>query len=501
MTKNVTQKSNSTGLSVARELSLGVLPAVPVWEQREPNSYKDLGADYTSKARSPINASRQQSKGVIVDRDAAGGWQEDLTYPALLSFAEAIMFAKFRSKGDVVATGVTAAGGYAVAAGGDYFKTGDIIVGVDFPDAANNGPRTLTADGGAAAVAAPGAVDGAGGGYISKVGHVFPAGDLSVVKVGLNFALTSAAGLLGGLGVIEGEYLYVGGDSLASRLNDAGGFCRVFSVSADGKTMVLDKMQFAALTDGAGKTVSVYVGRLVKNEADPDLQVMYTHHIERSLGKANTEDAGEQGEYVKGAVVNTWSMPLNTADKVTMDFSFVGTQYEAVTSEEGLKAGTRPPLNEGNAFTTSNDLVFSAINVVGNALPLYAYLTDCSLSVNNNVKPNKALSVLGAFDLNPGNFIVTANATAYFADVTAQEAIANNDDITVSFGLVRSNQGIIFDMPLCSLGDGKPKIATNEPITLSLDITAARSSLISATTDYTLSMVFFDYLPTAAHGA
>ena len=116
MTQNFTQQSNSTGLSLARESSLGVLPGNPVWEQREPNSYKDFGQSLSSKARSPINASRQLQKGVVVDRDASGGWQEDLTFPALNNVAEAFMFAAFRTKGDVAVTGVTAAGGYAVAA-------------------------------------------------------------------------------------------------------------------------------------------------------------------------------------------------------------------------------------------------------------------------------------------------------------------------------------------------------------------------------------------------
>lgn len=501
MSKNYTQQSNNTGLSVAREASLGVLPPVPVWGQREPNSYKTFGPDFKQKTRSPINASRQQQKGVVVDLDASGGWQEDLTYPALSSFAEAIMFAAYRRKGDLAVTAVTAASGYAVAAGGDGFKAGDILVGTGFASATNNGRKVLAADGIAADVQAPGLVDEANTvGNISKVGHQFAAGDLSLVADGAFYLLESAGKTLGALGVIPGETVFIGGDGNDGFLSGIGGFCRVASVAADGSAAVLDKMQFPGVDAGAGRSVVVYLGRVIKNESDPNLIVRYTHHLERTLGKDDTTSANQQAEYIKGAVVDQWSMPLNTADKVTMDFTLQGTRYATVTSEVGPYAGTRPALQDGDAFTTSNDIPYSALHVVGDADPLYAYLTDISLSVDNNVKGNKALGVLGSFDLSYGNFVVSANANAYFADVTAQEAIINNDNVTFTFALARSNQGIVVDIPLASLGDGKPKVASNEPITLALNISAARASLLSPLTDYTLMMVFFDYLPNVSHG-
>lgn len=501
MTQNFTQQSNSTGLSLARESSLGVLPGNPVWEQREPNSYKDFGQSLSSKARSPINASRQLQKGVVVDRDASGGWQEDLTFPALNSVAEAFMFAAFRTKGDVAVTGVTAAGGYAVAAGGGYFKTGDIVAGVGFLKGANNGPRVLAADGAGNAIAAPGLADEAGtDGYVTKVGRRFAAGDLSVVQNGGLFELHSAAGALKSLGVIPGEHIYIGGDNNDGFAGNVGGFCRVANVSADGAVMVLDKMQYAGADGGNGRSVSVYVGRVVKNESDPDLIRRYSFHMERLLGKDDDTALHQQAEYVEGAVFDKWSMPLNTADKVTMDFSLVGTKYFTNTSAEGPLAGDRPVLSDGDAFTTSNDMVYSPLNVYGDATALYAYLTDISISVDNNVKGNKALGVLGSFDLTAGNFTVKASANAYFANVTAQEAISNNANVTFACGLVKSNKGIVFDMPLVSLGDGKAKVAANEPITLALDLSAARGSLLSPDLDHTLMIVFYDYLPSVAHG-
>lgn len=502
MAKRYTQESNSTGLSLARETTLGVLPAVPTFRPRAPNSYKDFGPDYKSKARSPINASRQEQKGVVVDRDAAAGWQEDLTYDAFGYMAEAVFFADYRSKGDVAVPAVTAADGYHPAAGGDYFKAGDIIAGINFTNAANNGRKVMAANGSAQDVNGGNTADEpAATGYISKVGHVFGAGDLSMVQNGALYELHSAAGALGNLGVIPGETVYIGDDAAGNAFaSNVGGFCRIANVSGDGKVAVLDKVQNGGADAGAGKTIAVYLGRVLKNESDPNLIRRISFTMERTLGKDSDEAQHQQAEYVHGTLVNTFDMPLNTADKVTTDYVMVGTRYGTVTSAVGPIPANRPVLDDGDAFTTSNDLAFCSLNICGQSTELYAFLTDVSISIKNNVKPNKALGILGAFDLTAGNFQVSATCNAYFADVTAQEAIANNDNVTFGFALVRSNQGIVVDLPLVSLGDGKPKVASNNPITVALTMEAARASLLSPATDYTAMVVFFDYLPTIAHG-
>lgn len=512
MAKNYTQESNSTGLALAREVSLGVLPALPalpVFSQRAPNSYKDFGPSYKSKARSPINASRQEQKGVVVDRDAAAGWQEDLTYAAFGYMAEAVFYANYRRKGDVFVAAVTAADGYhpANGAGGQFFRNGDIIAGVGFGNVANNGAKVLTADGSAADVGAAGTADEPNAtGYISKVGHVFAAGDISLSEVGNVFQLNSAAGVLNNLGVIPGETVYIGDDNPANAFATPaggvapGGFCRIASVSADGKSAVIDKIQNPGTDAGAGKTIAIYVGRVLKNESDPNLIERISFTMERTLGKGDDTDPFQQAEYVHGTLVDSFDMPLNTADKITTDYTMVGTKYSTVTSTVGPIQATRPVLADGDAFTTSNDMVHQSLNICGNATALYAFLTDVSISIKNNIKPNKALGILGAFDLTAGNFQVSASCNAYFADVTAQEAIAQNDNVTFGFALVRSGQGIVIDLPLVSLGDGKPKVASNEPITVALTMQAARASLLSPATDYTAMVVFYDYLPVVAHG-
>ena len=86
--------------------------------------------------------------------------------------------------------------------------------------------------------------------------------------------------------------------------------------------------------------------------------------------------------------------------------------------------------------------------------PLFAYLTELSLTVNNNVTPNKAVAVLGAFDVSAGNFVVNGSMTAYFSNVTAVQAVRNNSDVTLDYVMAKDNYGVAFDIPLLALGDG-----------------------------------------------
>ncbi len=219
-----------------------------------------------------------------------------------------------------------------------------------------------------------------------------------------------------------------------------------------------------------------------------------TYQLERTLG---SDDDGVMSEYLVGAVANEWKMNIAQADKITMDLSYVATDNVQYTGLQGVKAGTRPDLVESSAFNTSSD--FSRIKMhlledgESNPEPLFAYVTDMSVMINNGITPNKAVGVLGAFDVSAGMFNVAGELTAYFSDVTAVQAVRNNSDVSLDFAMVKDNAGIVIDIPLLSLGDGRLAVEQDQPITLPLSLDAAEGS-----NHHTLLFNEFPYLPNLA---
>jgi len=623
--------SNVTGLRYQEETSIGVANVNNPWLALEPNTYDDFGGEFTTVARNPINAGRQRQKGVLVDLDATGGFQNDLTQENLQDVLQGFMFADHRSKNDVGAdrqprrfglngefedytitdvgaadditvdsrvavSAVVVAGGtgYAVddiiegtdangtvltrwrvatetapssgiiatvdlvnpavirddndrtnegrtdtdtgpaivttgvstGFGGDDLATitvtygnglvwqvGDILWTTGFDDAPNNGEldvsavadnvitvtQTLTLD------ATP-----AVGVTMTTVGFLFGAGNLDVTVPALPAlpTLVATGEDWTTMNLIPGEWIFVGGDVpgaagdqfLAAANN---GFMRINSVSA--LTLEIDKSAGTLVTEAStAELIRVYFGRVLKNESDPTLQVRRTYNLERQLGTPDDALPAEiQAEYLEGWTANEMTVNYNTADKIIVDLAGIAIDVSTVTGPAALKAGSRPALVSGDAYNTSNDISRLKLSVLDRTLgsnpsALFAFLTEFTININNNVSPNKAISVLGAFDVTAGQFNVEGSMEAYFADVTAVASIRNNDDITLDVAMVKgstgSKAGTLIDVPLITLGDGRLNVEQDESITLPLDIPAGADRVF----DHTLLWMFWDHLPNAA---
>lgn len=499
--------SNVTGLRFAEEASLKVLPASPVWYALEPNSYSDFGGQIATVARNPLNPSRQRKKGVTTDLDASGGFNQDLTFDNTTRLLQGFFFADIRQKASssplngphVVMTGIVAADDDYTAAAGlpTTIVANDLVFASGFTAAANNGLKLANATStaiaisvtdGLAAEASPPATS-----KVELVGHQFASGDLSVVLSGGNPRLTSAAFTMTNLPLIVGEWIFIGGDSAGLRFDDNQGFGRVKAITAT--YVELDKTDFLPATDaGTAKTVQIFYGSVIKNESDPALIVRRTYNVERTLG----EDAnGTMSEYLVGAVANELTLNVSQADKITIDLSFVATDNEQYNGTTGVKSGDRPTLVAQDAYNTSSD--FSRIKLAlvstvdADIAPLFAYATEMSITVNNNVTPNKAVGVLGAFDTTSGTFEVGGSLNAYFAAIDAVEAVRDNSDVTLDFCVVKNQKGLLFDIPLLSLGDGRLSVEQDQAIQLPLETNAAESAA-----GHTLLFQSFPYLPLLA---
>lgn len=500
--------SNVTGLRYAEEATIKNLPASPVWYPLEPNSYNDFGGQLTTVARNPINPSRQRKKGVITDLDASGGFTTDLTQNNLTRLLQGFFFADIREKATtapmnataIELTGVTAADDtYTAAAGLDIFEAGDLILASGFAQAANNGLKLVSSADAVSVTVDSALVDevpGAGA-KLQQVGYQFGPGEVSIDVSGSYPRLVRAGGNkdFTTFGLIPGEWVFIGGDETATKFDVANnnGFARVRAV--DSTYIELDKTSATMVAEsGTGKTIRLFFGNVLKNEKAANLIKRRSYQLERTLGQ---DDDGIMSEYLVGAVPNELSLQIRQADKVTVELGFVAVDHEQRDGATGLKAGTRPELVEAPAFNTSSDFSRIKMHLVTagntNPNPLFAFLTEMTLTINNNVQPNKAVAVLGAFDVSAGTFEVSGSVTAYFADIAAVQAVRNNADVALDFALVKNNAGMVWDIPLIALGEGRLNVEQDQPITLPLSMDAAEGP-----NGHTLLFNEFPYLPDAA---
>jgi hypothetical protein len=496
--------SSVTGLRIAEESTdIGVLGGSPVWLPQEPNSYGDFGVEITTVARNPISDDRQAKKGMVTDLAATGGFVTDLTHVNIQEPLQGFFFADLRRQAEFgngagVITDVTTSYN---AASGFTFAINDLIFASGFNNSANNGFKLVTAASGTAVTAAGLVAEASppAAARIVKVGQQFAAGAIDVDASGTLPAITGT-----GMPVLTpGSWVFLGGDATITKFTNAvnNGFKRLRTSSAT--LWEIDKSLTAMVTEASTtETIQIFIPRVLKNEVG-SLIKRRTYQLEQTLGAPDNASPSQiQSQYIVGCVANTLQMQIGVADKVMCDLGYMGLNGETRTGVTGVKSGSRPDLIEQDAFNTSSDFSLMRVSPVqtsgATSTPLFGFLTECTLNINNNAEACKAIGVLGGFEITVGKFQVDGELTAYFTDVAAIEAVKSNASVTLDMAMVKDNRGLVVDIPLITLGNARLNIEQDRPITIPCNFNAASGAQVHPTLDHTLWMGFFDYLPDAA---
>lgn len=503
--------SNSTELAWAEEASIGVLPGTPVWNPLEPNSYSDFGGEIKTVAREPITADRQRRKAVVTDLDAKVEFEQDWTQNNLSDLLQGFLFADYRPKGETASAiddVATSTDTFTVTSpDGDLFEANDLVKATGFTNSGNNILFRVTSATATTVVSATNLVNEASPPAAAKltvVGHQFASGDVTITNSGSAYPyLTATAKDLTELGIIPGEWVFIGDDSnaaysFATAANN--GFARVRSVTAT--VMTFDKTYTTMVTDaGTSKTIRLFLGRVLKNE-DGDTLVRRSYQFERKLGQPDDASSDTQSEYVVGAVPDEVELDISTADKAVAKLKFMGTDHETRDAATGIKSGTRVTLDAEDAFNTSSDVSYVKLAVPSttdaNPDPLFQHISDLSIMAKNNIKGNKAVGTLGSFDMSAGNFDVSAKMTAYFANVDVIASVRQGSALTLDVMLVKNNSGMAIDVVQMVAGKSLLNVKKDEPIELPLEPDASSGVEIDSSLNHTLLFCFFDYLPDSA---
>lgn len=496
------QSANQATVFKSREETLQTLDAASVFETREPNSFSDFGGEPTLVARRPFSQSRQRKKGSSVDLDVAAGWNEDFTANNMQSVLDSFCYAALRSKPKTTVTAAVAADDTFTVGDEAGFVAGSIVLVKGFSNAANNGIHVVASNAAGEVVVGNGLVDESGvTGTIEVVGFQFDAADVTATAPAGKFVIASATMDMTTFGLIPGEWVVIGGQAAGNAFTTAiRGYARI---GVDGITeddITFDKTTFTAgADDGADTTLQIFFGPLVKNEDDPDLIVKLTDTIERPLGK---DADGRMSEVITGATANeiTWNSPL--ANLVNVDLVYVGMKHIKRTGADGILAtsGTHTlakSLGE-DGWNTSRNLFRARMAIIDpatlNPTPLFAKVTEWSVTINNNVNGDKAQGVYGAFDTTEGMFEVDGEFTTYFKDMAASEAIDDDADVTFDAIYSKKNSAFVMDLPLVGVGGGRPEVEQDAAIMLPLTTAAAESPF-----GHTILFNWLPYVPDYAN--
>lgn len=474
--------TNNTSLSYAIESALGVLPGSPTWHELEPNTIGAFGATITTVARSPISKNRQRRKGTVTDLDSAVDFEGDLTMSHFTDFAEGFCFAQAVNS-DLEFVGVNATGTAYTVPALTAAQAAKLIFGATAPTSlifargyattGNNGIKPLTANPATSATT----LTASGltietpptNSAVDIAGVRADTDDLDITVTGNTAVLTSGGGVTTAvdftvLGLTVGQQIHIGGLTSTNQFATGNkGYARITAIVAG--QLNLDKLDAALVTDvsGGGKKIDLLFGRFIRNVPTDSAEFLErSYHIEQTFPDLDSVGV-DMYEYAKGNFVDSIAITMPLADKATVAVGFIGTDTVAPsTSRETNAASALAPSRTG-AFNTTSDCLRLRIAELDES-GIYTDFKSITVTIANNVSPEKVLCQLGAKYMNFGNFEVNVEAQAVFSDAGVAAAIRNNTTVGMDFGLKNDDGALWADIPAMTLGGGGRDFPINESV-------------------------------------
>lgn len=482
--------TNNVSLAYSIESSLNVAGAV--FKLLEPNTINAFGSEITKVARTPISKNRQRRKGTTTDLDSSVEIDHDITMSSFLDFIEGYAFSRAKNIDlDLAARSITSSGELEVitliASQVERLKaTSDFTTLLSV-----KGLRLRQNNGLFALGAVPPAEDSSLQLEGSFVEEQVPPTNAKVELAGVRF--TSTAGVAASfaedvsrlaltnsaegfswltLGLTVGQMVCIGSPDSEGEVqnamqageveNSAHGLGRIVTMTET--TLTLDKVDASlqgSLTPGA--VVDVLFGKFIRNVSidSPDF-------LERSFQfEAEFPNLGGGGateyEYALGNYCNSAAFNLPLTDKATVTYGFIGTDTQSPTTERKTGAVDALQPVATSAYNTSTDIARLRLQDIDED-GLSTDFKTLSITINNNVSPEKVLGTLGAKYMNTGTFEVNIEAQMLFTNSQVIQRIRDNETVTMDFAIRNEDGGIVVDIPAMTLGGGGREYPENETV-------------------------------------
>lgn len=456
------------------------------WKYIEVNSPGDFGETIGMTEVNPISNDRMSRKGKVTSLDSNVSFDADLYYSLFELFSQGFFFSTWNAQDSFVPTAVTTSS-FTVASGGDL-ADGTLVYARGYGDSANNGlfitntatateievTDTLVAD------ASP-----ATGSRVDVVGVQGTTGDITM---GSDGSLASTTLDFTTLGLVVGQWIYVGGGTTATSFATSGdGYARVKAIAANALT--LEKVPAAFTTDaGTGKTIQIFIGSFIKNVTYDDSDF----NTETYSFEATYDTLTNKYHYPNGNYANELGFNLNMNDTTKVSYSFIGLDTPLPTSSRA--SGTFTNQYDTERMSTSSDIGrLEILTSTGDEIVPAdeCLLQSLTLTINNGITPKKGIGCLGTVMVALGNFNVSISATMYLTSDQPIVSIRNNDTIGLTVSMQNDEGAILLDVPSMTLGDGSRDFPTNDTINVNLTGMAFKDTTLG----YALGSTKFPYIP------
>ena len=305
-----------------------------------------------------------------------------------------------------------------------------------------------------------------------------------------------------------GQFIHVGGTATANQfVAGAGtaatqikGYARVTAIAAG--TLTLDKIDDALTGDadgtddnsaGTNLAIDLLFGRFIRNvsvtaNADDNRYVERSVQLEASyptlvaLVLMIRDSIGNLGNSL------AFNVPLS--DKATLTIGFIGTDTETIVGTQKTGASTPVSPLRTTAFGTASDIVSIRTDAISGSDTCFK---DLTLTLGNNVTPEKCLGALGASFMNTGIFQVDLETQALFTDDAIVNAIRNNTTVTFDMILRNDNGAVAVDIPALTFGGGDKEFPLDESVLINLTGTAFQDPTLGTSVGVSL----FPVVPTS----
>ena len=476
--------ANRTQLGVIEESTFGTTPATPAFETLRATGEPNLAFQPITTASNEIRSDRQVTDLPLVDKEAGGNVEMELSFGAQDTLLEGAMFDDWNNmatrKNNVTTqiTSVTASTDVYAVLTGTAFVPGMMIQALGFTESANNGVFEAEATTSATQIVRGDVtVDETPGttAVLRQVGFVGATADIVADASGL----TSTIFDFTTLNLVIGQWVKIGGaaagDQFATTANN--GWARISSIAAN--DLNFDVLPTGWSPDvGTGKTIKVWFGDYIRNSTTKK-----SYSIERQY----LDQTSPLYEVFTGMTVDTFNLAAEAASIVTATFGFLGKDSSMSTTRTS---------GATSIDATTNDVLNSSSNIAsiregGSVISGSNFVLNLSVNVANNLRRNNAVGSVGAVEMGVGESTVTGDLTTYFDDATLVDKVIDNTETSLDFRFIDSDdQVIIVDMPRVKYSSGAPDVTgKNTDVTANLQYQALRDTTLG----YQLQLQRFFY--------